>query len=61
MRHRRKGKIKSRAVPVLIPMLRMGFAAAQRSIGETTTKTLRGIEAAVCDGRMRFEQQQMWR
>jgi hypothetical protein len=39
----------------------MGFTAAQRSIGETTTKTLRGIEAAVCDGRMRFEQQQMWR
>jgi len=30
-------------------MLRMGFAAAQRSIGETATKTLRGIEAVVCD------------
>ena len=61
MGHRRKGKSKSRPVPVLIHMLRMGFAAAQRSIGETATKTLRGIEAAVCDGRMRFEQQQMWR
>jgi hypothetical protein len=61
MGHNRKGKTKSRAVSVLIPILRMGFTAAQRSIGETTTKTLRGIEAAVCDGRMRFEQQQMWR